>query len=264
MKKIIKRLILFILIFYGIICIGVYYFQEKLLFFPQKLTDDFQFQFTNSFEEVNIESPTGSLVNGLFFSADSSKGIIVYFHGNSGSLESWGSVYEDFLPLYYSLLIIDYAGYGKSKGELSEENLFKDAQAVYDFAKSRYSEDKIIIYGRSIGTGIAAHLASKNMPKHLVLEAPYFSMKDLSTHIYPFLPSFLLRYLLRTDLFFPQVKCNVTIFHGTDDEVIYPESSAKLRELFKPGDRLFFIKGGHHNDLKNMDEYRDILLKTLL
>ncbi len=263
MKKILRRLSLILLIVYIILCGGVYVFQEKLLFFPQQLSNDFQFKFEHALEEINIESPSGNRLNGLFFRADSAKGIVVYFHGNGGSLDSWGSVSDDFLPLHYSLLITDYAGYGKSKGEISERNLFTDAHAVYDYVKSKYPEDEIIIYGRSIGTGIAAHLAMESRPRELILEAPYYSMKDLSSHIYPFLPSFILRYPLRTDQFLPRITCPVTIFHGTDDEVIYAESSSKLKTLLKPGDQLYFINGGHHNDLKFFDEYRNLLSKTL-
>jgi len=263
MKRFLKRAFIVLLMIYGFICISVYIFQEKLLFFPEKLSDDYTFQFYSDFTEQNIKSTSGNILNGLLFTADSAKGLVVYFHGNGGSLERWGTVSEEIVPRHYELLIIDYPGYGKSKGKMSEENLYADAQSVYDFAKTKFGEDKITVYGRSIGTGIAAHLASENSPHRLILEAPYYSMNDLSSRLYPFLPSFILRYPLRTDLFLPKVKCPVTVFHGSDDEIIYEGSSEKLKPLLKHDDKVFIIAGGHHNDLKLFDEFQNQLSKTL-
>lgn len=172
------------------------------MFFPEKIPADYVFQFVEPHEEINIESINGNVINCLLFKAENSKGIILYFHGNAGSIRSWGSVAADFLPLQYDVCVSDYPGYGKSKGKISETSLFNDAQSVYNEFKKHYNESEIIIYGRSIGTGIAAHLASENNPQKLILESPYYSMKDFSRHLYPFLPAFLLRYPLRTDLYF--------------------------------------------------------------
>jgi pimeloyl-ACP methyl ester carboxylesterase len=263
LKRFLKRTFFVLLILYSGICVCVYFFQEKLIFFTQKLSPDFVFRFDKTFKELNIKSETGNVLNCLLFQSDTSKGLVIYFHGNAGSLESWGTVHENFLPLHYDVLIVDYAGYGKSTGTLSEDNLFKDAQAVYSLVKENCAEGKIIIYGRSIGTGIAANLASENHPQQLILESPYISMKDISHFHYPFLPTFILRYPLRTDLFLPKVKCPVTLIHGTDDEVIYFESSLELKKNFKPGDTLYTINRGHHNDLKEFEEYHKALSETL-
>ena len=262
-RRILKRIVVSLFVLYGTMCLAVYLFQEKLIFFPAKLPMSYQYRFDYPFKEWNLSSKTGSRLNALHFNNDSAKGLILYFHGNAGSLESWGRVSDDFIPEGYDVLIVDYAGFGKSTGKLSEENIFEDAQTVYDFAKSRYPEGGIILYGRSLGSGVAAQLASQNNPSALILESPFFSMKDVSQRHYPFLPSFLLRYPFRTDLFFPQIKCPVTILHGTDDEVIYFESSLKLKALFKSGDTLYVVKGGHHNDLGSFPEYKIYLSEIL-
>ena len=235
------------------------FLQEKLLFFPEKLPSDFKFQFAHSFEEKYIACPSGDTLSALLFNAHSAKGTVIYFHGNAGSLRTWGSVAERFLKENYSIIIIDYPRYGKSRGKLSEENLFSDAQAVLNEVKKQTDESHIVVYGRSLGTGIAAHLASENHPQKLILESPYYSLKDVAHHVYPFLPTFILRYPIRTDLFLPNVKCPVYVFHGTDDEVIYYESSLKLQKLFKTSDTLFTIPGAHHNDLNNFDGYKSNL-----
>jgi fermentation-respiration switch protein FrsA (DUF1100 family) len=262
--KALKKIIIVLVIAYCLICAGVYFFQEKLLFIPQPLPQDYKFNFNTEFADLNIPSTSGNVLNVLYFPAGSPKGVVAYFHGNAGNIASWGSVWDDFIPKGYDLLVIDYAGYGKSTGKMSEENLFSDAQSVYDYCRRKFPEDKIILYGRSIGTGIVTYVASKNHPQQLILESPYFSMVDLGSKLYPFLPSFILRYPLRTDLYLPEVKCPVTIFHGTEDEIVYPGSSEKLKSLLKKGDNVYFIDGAHHNDLKHFEMYRELLSRTLL
>jgi len=237
--------------------------QEKLLFYPEKLPADHVYNFPGDFEEVNFETAKRVKINGIHFKAKNSNGIVLYFHGNAGALDSWGNVAPMFLQSSYDLLIIDYRGFGKSTGKISEKGLHHDAQSIYDKLKEKFSEDKIIIYGRSIGTGIAAHLAANNDPKKLILETPYYNLKDLVKNLYPAAPAFILRYKLKTNEYLPKVKCPVHLFHGTDDEVIYYESSTKLQQYFKPGDTLITIKGGRHNNLSQFDEFKNGLKETL-
>ncbi len=238
--------------------------QDKLIFFPERLPGDYRFSFENAFEERYFDSPTGNRIHALYFPAAGAEKVILYFHGNAGSLRSWGQVAGDFLPLGYNVLIVDYPGYGKSRGKLSEKKLFADAQYVYDDLRKRWQPDQIIVYGRSIGSGIAARLAHDNPARLLILESPFYSLKDLVGRLVPFLPSSLLRYPFRTDSLFRDIQCPVVIVHGTDDEVIYFGSSLKLQKLFRPGDRLFPVPGGHHNDLNAFPGYQEVLREVLL
>lgn len=241
----------------------VAYVQEKLLFHPRKLTVDHAYNFEWKFEEVNFETSRNVTINGLHFKAENPRGVIFYLHGNAGALDSWGHVALQFLQLNYDVLIIDYRGFGKSTGRISERGLFHDAQFIYNKLKEQYGEDKIVVYGRSIGTGIAAYVAAHNSPGKLILETPYYSMKDLVNNLYPAAPAFILRYKFKTNEFLPKVKCPVCLFHGTEDEIIYYGSSVKLQQLFKPGDTLIMIKGGRHNDLERFAEYRNGLKQIL-
>jgi alpha-beta hydrolase superfamily lysophospholipase len=237
--------------------------QEKLLFYPDKLPADHKYNFPTKFEELNFETAKNVKINALHFKAESSKGVVLYFHGNAGALDSWGNVAPAFLKSNYDLLIIDYRGFGKSTGKMSEKGLFHDAQFIYDKLKDQYTENKIIVYGRSIGTGIAAHIAANNSPYKLILETPYYNLKDLVKNIYPAAPRFILRYRLKTNEYLPEVKCPVYLFHGTADEVIYYGSSQKLQPLLKPGDSLITVPGGRHNDLSGYEEYRKGLEQIL-
>ena len=133
--RLFKRIFIILIILYIAICSVAYFLQEKLLFFPEKLSADFKFQFDYPFEESNITCSNGDTLNQLLFHADSAKGVVIYFHGNAGSLRTWGTSAEHFLKNNYDVAITDYACYGKSKGHLSEKNLLADAQAVFDNAK---------------------------------------------------------------------------------------------------------------------------------
>jgi len=258
------RLVKIIFIGYVSICLLLYFFQEKLIFHPQKLAPGFAFQFENKFEEVFIKTGSGNKIHGLFFHCDNPKGLIFYLHGNAGSLANWGNVAPTYIALGYDVFIPDYPGYGKSHGTISnEQELIADLQSVYDTTRKNYSEDRIIILGYSIGTGPAAALASTNHPRLLILQAPYYNLPDLVHHSYPVLPTFILRYKFQINEFLKTCKCPVVIFHGTDDEVIYFESSARLKK--EMGDKITLIPlpGQAHNGMTDNPDYR-ILLRKLL
>jgi len=122
-----------ILLLYIIICGLLYFFQENLIFFPQKLDKTHKFNFENSFEEKYIETNDGISLNGLLFKADNSKGLIFYLHGNAGSLNTWGGVAKTYTDLNYDVFIIDYRSYGKSEGSINgEEHFFQDIQTTYN------------------------------------------------------------------------------------------------------------------------------------
>lgn len=263
-KKVIFRTLKLLLIFYVLICVGLYCFQEKLLFFPDKLDKSHKFSFTRQFDEVNIKTKDGKLMNGLLFKADSTKGLIFYLHGNAGSLDRWGDVAKRYTDLYYSVFILDYPGYGKSEGVIGSKTLLFDAiQIAYDEMKKRFHEDSIVVLGYSIGTGPAANLAATNHPKLLILQAPYYSLTDMMRHTYPVIPTFLLKYKFQTNEYLKNCKMPVVIFHGDQDEVIYYGSSLKLKEEMKTGDTLITLKGQGHNGVTDNPEYTTAI-KTIL
>lgn len=233
------------------------------MYFPETLSQNYQYDFEHNFEEINYQVTEDVTLNALHFKAEDSKGIIFYAHGNAGNLSRWGYVADVFLKNNYDLLVYDFRGYGKSNGSISESNFYQDARYIYEQLANDYGEDRIVVYGRSIGTAIATKVASEHNPKQLILESPYYSMPDLVKNIFPFIPTFLLRYKFRTDKMIISVKCPITIFHGTLDEVIYYGSTLKLEKLLKDEDSIVPIIGGHHNDLDNFETYHQELVKAL-
>jgi len=254
-----------VLAIYILVCILLYFFQEKLIFFPEKLSKEYPFQFDQTFEEKNIKTNDGAILNGLLFKADSSKGVIFYLHGNAGSLSSWGDVAKTYTDLHYDVYIIDYRGYGKSEGVINgEEQIYNDVQTAYDELKKEYSEDKIVVLGYSIGSGPASKVASDNKPKLLILQAPYYNLTDLMRHTYSIIPTFLLKYKFETNKHLKGCEMPVVIFHGELDEVIYYGSSLKLKDEFKSNDKLITLSGQGHNGITDSEEYKNELKQILI
>ena len=235
-----------------------------MIFFPEKLRRNFKFCFPGKFEEIKIQTTDNKLLDGVLFKSDSSKGVIFYLHGNAGSINSWGEVANTYTNLDYDVFLLDYRGYGRSEGSISnQKELFGDLQLAYNEIKKRYEEDKIIVLGYSIGTGPATKIASANNPKLLILQAPYYSLTDIVRHQYPIVPGFLLKYKFRTDNFIRECRMPIIIFHGDLDEVIYYRSSVKLKEIMKTTDTLNTLQGQGHNGITDNQEYKIAIQKLL-
>jgi len=242
----------------------IYVYQEKLIFFPEKVAADFRFSFPQRFEEVNLTTPDGATIHALHFKSSQPKGIILYFHGNAGSLRTWGYLAADLTQHGYDVLMPDYRSFGKSRGKLSQSALYQDAQLTYNYLKKEYPENKIVVFGRSVGTGVATKLAADNAPRLLILETPFYNFGDVAKTHYSFLPvALLLRYTFRSDKYLPKVSCPVFIFHGTADKIVPFSSGLKLAHSLKEPKNLIIIKGGGHNNLSTFIEYNQALQRIL-
>lgn len=262
------KLLLYIIIAVPAVLIGlglaIYLFQERLIFNPEKLSEKFKFQFGQDFEEKNYKTGDGETINTLLFKAKDPKGIIFYHHGNAGSLESWGMRAIDFTTENYDVFMYDYRGYGKSTGKIKNEKMmYNDALMLYKKLLYDYKEREIIIYGISLGTGIAAKLTYENNPKTLILETPYYNFYDVAKFHYPYMPnSILLHYQFKTNKLLPKIKTPVYLFHGTEDETIPYISSERLNKLDE-NIVLITIKDGSHNNLNTYHLYHDHLKEIL-
>jgi hypothetical protein len=258
--------LILILIIYSVISIALYYLQDYILFKPEKLPKDFQFLYDNQeIEEYNLETRDGAIINGVLFKPkEASKGLVLYLKGNSKSIKGWGKFAVDFTRLNYSVLMVDYRGFGKSTGRRSQKAIKRDLQEVYNKIKEKTTEDRIIIYGRSLGSGFATKLASTNHPKMLILDAPYYSLTKVTGRYMPFMPlSVLLKYPLPTYKWLKYVQCPIHIIHGTNDKLIPFKSSIKLSKVNPKLTKLHSVIGGGHKNLNNFESYhvmiRDIL-----
>jgi alpha-beta hydrolase superfamily lysophospholipase len=253
-----------LLLIYICLCLVIYLFQEKLVFFPQKLDQNYRFKFNGKYEEVFIDTKENTRLHGILFKAENSKGLIFYLHGNAGSLASWGEVAGLYTSLNFDIYILDYHGFGKSEGKIkSLKQLTSDIQHVYDEITKNYDEENVIILGYSIGTGLASKLSADNNPKLLILQAPYYSLKELVRNKIRIIPAFLLKYKLTNIDHLKNCKMPVYIFHGDKDEVIHYKSSLKLKKELKNKVMLITLKNMGHNGITDNNDYISALGELL-
>jgi hypothetical protein len=266
MFKRILRFSLFLVGLYVLTIAAVYIFQKNIIFRPDKLKTDHVFRFDAPCEEHFFTTPDGEQINGLFFSThqSSKKGIILYFHGNSDNLQRWAGYHNDFTSRGYDFLAIDYRGYGKSTGKVGEQNMYKDAKMVYDWVADQYEEDEIILYGRSLGTGVASNVASTNPAKMLILETPYNNIRTAIKKNAPFLwLPFKFNYKFPNDEHLKEVEYPVHIFQGTKDRIVPYASASLLKPLLKEESNFVTIKDGKHKNLRSFKKYQKRLDKIL-
>lgn len=268
MEKVFLWVLFTILFLYIGVCTVLYFMQGWLLFPASSLPSGYVFRLPGRFEEKIIMASDGTALHGLLFKADSSKGLVFYLHGNGGNVNQWGRMAQVYTDLHYDVFFLDYRGYGKSAGHMSNEaQLLSDVKTAYDSIKLLYPEQNIVILGYSIGTGPAAYLASVGHPRLLILQAPYFSVKDLIRQhmplIQPILPSFIVKYPLKTWSYVARTTAPIVIFHGNKDSVITVDQSYQLRTLLKPGDRLIVLDGQGHDGITENREYLEALKEIL-
>ncbi len=255
-------ILIVIVIIYIVISIALYYLQDYAIFKPEKLPKDFQFHYDNQeTKEYNLTTRDGAIINGLrFYPKGESKGIVLYLKGNSKSIKGWGKFAVDFTRHGYNVLMVDYRGFGKSTGRRSQKNIKRDMQVVYNKILEQTTEDRIILYGRSLGSGFATKLASTNNPKMLVLDAPYYSLTKVTARYMPFMPlSVLIKYPLPTYKWLKYVQCPIHIIHGTNDKLIPFKSSLKLSKINPKLTKLHSVIGGGHKNLNNFESYHKML-----
>jgi len=238
--------------------------QETLIFHPTVLTKETAFHFEVDFEELYIEIAPKINLHALHFKTDHPKGIVFYVHGNAGSLQDWGNLSNLYNNLGYDLFMFDYRGFGKSDGKIkSQKQFFDDVQVLYDYVKNQWDETQIIVEGFSIGTATAAKLAFENNPRHLILKAPYYSLPHLIKSKHPYLPIFLLKYRFMTIDFLKQVECPITIFHGTQDELIPISNTERLSKEVLSAD-FVVVLNCLHNDIPYSIAYQEKMQEILV
>ncbi len=267
-EKIMTPLVVTIIFWVAVLYVGlcaVFYFMQDFFFFrPERLPKWFTYQYPFPFQEVNFDMEDGGMVNALHFKVPNSRGVVFYIKGNSRSIKGWGKFAKDFVGKGFDFFILDYRGFGKSRGRRTEEILFSDLQQIYKWLAEEYGEDRMILYGRSLGSGLATRVASWNHPRLLILDCPYFSFLHHINRYGFILPiKWLLRYHIRTDRFIKKVTCPVHIIHGVKDRLIPINQSEMLQKIAPDIITLHPIPGAGHNTLPESPLYHDLLYDIL-
>jgi len=241
-----------LLIAYVLICLIMWAFQRELMYLPTTDIQSPEAYGITGFDPLRLTSKDGTPISAWFRTAQAGFPTLLYFHGNGGNLASRAHYFHLLASAGFGVLALDYRGYGASEGNPSEEGFYQDARATveYALAKAALPANQIILYGESIGTGVAVQMASEYPAAALVLHSPFTSIEDIAKDSYPWLP---VHYLLK-DRFdslskLADVSEPLLLFHGEQDTIV-PVALGK--ELFaharEPKEALYFPDGGH-NDL---------------
>ena len=255
-------LALICLLGYGAVCAWLYQGQEGMLFWARPIAPELELGFTLPHEEVFLDAPDGARLHGVLFHANAPTAVVLHFHGNAENILDMEGPATRFVELGYSFLAVDYRTYGKSRGDLSEANLFADAALFFACLEERgWAQSDIVISGRSIGTGIATELASRTKPRALVLYSPFLSMLQLASERFPYVPfQSLIRYPLNSAHYLKSVGCPVLMFHG-DRDPVFPLHHARGLAAIK-GELLVF-NGGDHDNLTGYDGFWEGLVRVV-
>lgn len=253
---------------YGLLLALLWFGQEKLIFLPQKLPADHRFDIGPDVHEVWVDrpGPEAARLHALHLRLPQPVGVVFYLHGNAGNLEGWFVNADFWRSVNHDVFMIDYRGYGKSGGRVtSEAQLIDDVRAAWQQVAPAYAGRQRVVFGRSLGSALAAKLAAEVTPDLTVLVSPYESMAALAAEHYRWVPAALLRYPLRTDEAVARLKGRLLLLHGERDELIGLRHSERLLSLARAsaGASLVSVPGAGHNDLQMFAGYLDSLRAAL-
>lgn len=226
--------------------------QRRLIYFPTQAVPDAA-TFLPGVEEVTYPTEDGLSQAAWFVPATAGgrSGTVVVFNGNAGNRADRRSLAEALAEAGFSVLLVDYRGYGENPGRPSEERLAIDARAALAYLRTRsdVDPDRLVYFGESLGAAVALGLAQHHEPAALVLRSPFTSLPDIGSTHYPFLPTSLLlwdRYpnleTIRT------IDAPVMVIAGSADTIVPVEQSRRLFEASPGPKRLVVIDGADHND----------------
>ena len=226
---------------------------EHLLFFPTRGSPGAPPPLAGTRgEDVALTTSDGVGIHGWWYEVDEGAPVVLFFHGNAGDISGRTPIALGLIEEGFSVLLLEYRGYGGSDGSPTEEGLYEDGRAGYDFALSRAgSPDRVVIHGRSMGGAVAARIAAEKEVGALILESAFTSLVDVGKAVYPLIPSFLLtrlRGLYATQDAVRKVEAPVLIVHGTEDEIVPVRMGLALLESASEPKEWYGIEGAGHND----------------
>ncbi|MBL4589053.1 MAG: alpha/beta hydrolase [Alphaproteobacteria bacterium] len=241
----------------------MYFNQRSMLYYPDKSQPNPVAMGVNNVEIARVQTEDGLTLEGWYFApSDSKKPVIVLFHGNAGNFAHRGYKASYYMNEGYGVLLAEYRGYGGNPGTPTEQGLYKDARAYLDWLKTKnnMADENIVIYGESIGTGVAVQMATEYNVKAVILEAAYSSTVDIAKNIYGFLPIKLLmkdQFLSVENIY--NVHAPLLLVHGDKDITIPIALSRKLFDAANEPKTFINIPDAGHNNLYDHGAHKYIL-----
>jgi uncharacterized protein len=257
------RTVLYVLAAYALFTAAIYLAQRRMMYFPATFLPSPQDAGLKNAQIVDLHTPDGLKLTSWYVPANNAAQhpTIVYFHGNAGNIAGRTFRIRQYLDAGYGILLVEYRGYGGNPGKPTEQGLYTDGRAAMDFLNNQgVSPEDIVLFGESLGSGVAVQLATEYKTRALVLEAPYTSAIDVAAEAYWFLPV----RLMMKDRFDSLAKINkvhapVLVLHGEHDRTIPVAHGRKLLSAAKDPRRGIFFEHGGHNDLPNHGSDSEVL-----
>jgi uncharacterized protein len=227
----------------------VYFGQRSLMYFPDTAHTTPAAAGLPEAEEVPLTASDGTQILAWHVAPHDDKPVIVYFHGNGGALRYRVERFHKLIGIGIGLVGLEYRGYGGLGGSPNESGLIADAEAAYAYAAARYPVARIVLWGESLGTGVAVALAAEKPVGRVILEAPFTSTAAVGARHYWYLPvRFLMKDQFHSDTRIAKVTAPLLILHGVHDQIVPYAMGEQLFNLAnKPKHIVRFLDGGHED-----------------
>lgn len=252
--------IIYVLLPLSLMLFGMYFGQRKLMYIPSQAIFSPQDVQVPGFEEVTLTTSDQLNLRSWYFKADN-KPTILYLHGNAGNFAHRAPIVKAYMAHGYGVLLLGYRGYGGNPGSPTEAGLYRDARAGVEFLKSHgVKPANIVLFGESLGTGVAVQMALEYPVKSLVLQSAYTSMVDVGHYHYPFLPvSWLLKDRYDSASKIERIKQPLLFLHGINDRIVPVTLAKKLVALANAPKVAKYYPDHGHNDLVSQQLQADVL-----
>lgn len=228
----------------------LFFSQSRLLYYPIRHVAVTPDSIGLSYEPIEIRAKDGVRLDAWFLPAPQRRGVLLFFHGNAGNISHRLDSLKIFHDLGLTVLIFDYRGYGRSEGTISEQGIYRDAEAVWRYlAEERgFSNQEIVFFGRSLGAAVAAWLAARHKPAALIMESAFTSVPDLAQSFYPIFPArWMVRSRYSADEYLRTVTCPILVIHSRDDEIIPIKHGRRVFVAASEPKQFLEIRGGHND-----------------
>ena len=263
-RNFLLEIIVGILAIYTLVLILLFIFQRNLMYHPDE-NNYFGDKLEINIEKVKINTSDNINLLAWFHKKDLKKfKTIVYFHGNAGKLENRIHKLNHFKDMNVNFLIIAWRGFSGNEGKPSEEGLYEDGNSSIKWLKNLgLTEKDIIIYGESLGTGVATEIAQNNNFAGLILETPFTSMIDAAKNFYPYIPvDLILKDKYKNNIKIKNINIPLLVMHGEADQIVPFWMGKKIYEIANKPKYSYFTKYDDH--MMEFDKNLVLTLKTFI
>ena len=238
-----------------------------MIYFPMSKLQQSPADWGLSYEDITLTTADNVQLHGWYIPHQEAIHTLLFFHGNAGNISHRRESIEIFHRLGLNVFIIDYRGYGRSQGRPSEQGLYRDALAAWDYltSKKHISHEQILIFGRSLGGAVATDLAARVQSAGLIVESSFSSARDFARSVFPVLSHLLwVRYDFNTAAKINQVKSPVLVLHSPDDEIMPFQLGEKVLQSASQPKQFIQMQGDHNSGFMLSQPGYEMALKDWL